>query len=397
MSKEKWKVRKLGEIGKASMCKRIFKNQTSPIGDIPFYKIGTFGKEPDAYISKDLYNEYKKTSSFPKKGDVLISASGTIGRRVVYDGLPAYFQDSNIVWIDNDEQIVLNEYLYHFYGACKWEGTEGATISRLYNSNLREIEIKYPKSLTEQQRIVSLLNEAFEALDEAQANAEKNLENARELFESYLEDVFETKGKDWEENRLVNITTKIGSGATPRGGQASYKTEGISLVRSMNVHDWEFREEKLAFIDEEQAEALKGVTLYEDDVLLNITGASVARCCIIPKEFLPARVNQHVSIIRPIKEVLNSKFLNYMLTSKPFKDQLLETGEQGATRQAITKRQIENFEVSYPSLEKQLEIVSRLDNIKLEIKQLESHYQTKLNNIDELRKSVLDKAFNQYL
>jgi len=153
-----WVEKTLGDIGKVSMCKRIFKEETTATGDIPFYKIGTFGKEPDAFISIQTYNEYRAKYSFPKKGDVLISASGTIGRRVRYDGEPGYFQDSNIVWIDNDETQVLNDYLYHFYGACEWNSTKGATISRLYNDNLRQIAIAFPESDQEQRRIVTQLD-----------------------------------------------------------------------------------------------------------------------------------------------------------------------------------------------------------------------------------------------
>ena len=125
--KKAWQTKTLGEIGKVSMCKRIFKEETTATGDIPFYKIGTFGKEPDAFIPNQTYNEYRAKYPFPKKGDVLISASGTIGRRVRYGGEPAYFQDSNIVWIDNDEKQVLNDYLYHFYGACEWNSTSECT------------------------------------------------------------------------------------------------------------------------------------------------------------------------------------------------------------------------------------------------------------------------------
>ena len=153
-----WLETTLGEIGKISMCKRIFKEETTATGDIPFYKIGTFGKEPDAFIPSQTYNEYRAKYSFPKKGAVLISAAGTIGRRVRYDGEPAYFQDSNIVWIDNDEKQALNDYLYHFYGACAWNSTNGATIPRLYNDNLRRISIGFPKSLQEQRRIVAQLD-----------------------------------------------------------------------------------------------------------------------------------------------------------------------------------------------------------------------------------------------
>ena len=157
-----WKP--LGEIGKVCMCRRIFREQTSPRGDIPFYKIGTFGKEADAYISYELYEEYRRRYPFPKKGDVLISASGTIGRLVVYDGAPAYFQDSNIVWIDNDESLVLNRFLYHYYGIVRWK-TDKGTIERLYNRNLEKVLIPLPP-LAVQEQIVAILDK-FTALIEA--------------------------------------------------------------------------------------------------------------------------------------------------------------------------------------------------------------------------------------
>ena len=156
------KVIELGDVGPVRMCKRILKNQTASSGDIPFYKIGTFGKKPDAYISNELFQEYKQKYSYPKKGDILISASGTIGRTVIFDGENSYFQDSNIVWIDNDETLVLNKYLYHFYKIAKWGIAEGGTIQRLYNDNLKKVKISIPP-LKEQQRIVSILDK-FEAL-----------------------------------------------------------------------------------------------------------------------------------------------------------------------------------------------------------------------------------------
>lgn len=105
---EDWEVKSLGEIGEPCMCKRILKEQTSPTGDIPFYKIGTFGGIPDAYISRELFEQYKEQYNYPKKGTLLLSAAGTIGRVVVFDGKDSYFQDSNIVWIDNDETKVTN-------------------------------------------------------------------------------------------------------------------------------------------------------------------------------------------------------------------------------------------------------------------------------------------------
>lgn len=152
----------LGDIGKVSMCKRIMKAETSSQGEVPFFKIGTFGKEPDAYITREKFEEYCEKYSFPKKGDVLISAAGTIGRTVIYDGKPAYYQDSNIVWLDNDESKVLNKYLYYYYQLQPWAVSTGGTIARLYNDNISKAKIAVPP-LDEQHRIVSILDR-FDAL-----------------------------------------------------------------------------------------------------------------------------------------------------------------------------------------------------------------------------------------
>ncbi len=141
---------------------------------------------------------------------------------------------------------------------------------------------------------------------------------------------------------LINITTKIGSGATPTGGQRSYKEQGIALIRSQNVLDFRFSKDKLAFIDEEQASQLDNVTVEEHDVLLNITGDSIARVCVVPKEILPARVNQHVSIIRGKKGIDSRYLMYYLLYLKPY---LLKICGVGGTRNALTKEVIENIEI----------------------------------------------------
>ncbi len=192
-SGDDWEEIKLGDIGKVSMCKRIFKDQTANTGDIPFYKIGTFGKEPNAYISKEIYEDFRKKFSFPKKGDILISAAGTIGRRVKYDGGHAYFQDSNIVWIDNDEKQVLNDYLYHFYGACNWNSTKGATISRLYNDNLKQIIIVFPKSLAKQRAIIAKLDALSAETKKLEAIYHQKLTDLDELKKSFLHKSFNSE------------------------------------------------------------------------------------------------------------------------------------------------------------------------------------------------------------
>lgn len=133
------------------MNRRIFKEQTTETGDIPFFKIGTFGGKPDAYISRDLFEEYKAKYPYPKVGDILISASGSIGRTVEYSGKDEYFQDSNIVWLNHKDRID-NSFLKFFYAVVKWMGIEGSTIKRLYNDNILNTKICLP-SIKEQQQI----------------------------------------------------------------------------------------------------------------------------------------------------------------------------------------------------------------------------------------------------
>ena len=141
--KGQWSEFSLGELGSVATNKRIFMHQTSSIGEVPFFKIGTFGKEPQLFISLDLFEDYKKRFPFPNKGDLLFSVIGSIGRVVEYTGENQYFQDSNIVWLKHDGTIV-NSFLKQFYSIVEWSGLEGSTIKHLYNRNILETKIKMP-------------------------------------------------------------------------------------------------------------------------------------------------------------------------------------------------------------------------------------------------------------
>jgi Restriction endonuclease S subunits len=181
---EDWVEMKLGELGSVSMCKRIFKAQTKPKGDVPFYKIGTFGSETDAYISKELFEEYKAKFSYPKKGSILISASGSIGRTVVFSGKDEYFQDSNIIWLEHNDRII-DPFLKHLYSIIKWSGVEGTTIKRLYNDNVLKTEIMLP-SIEEQEKISSY----FDNLDKQITLHQKKLSKLQDLKKAYLNEMF---------------------------------------------------------------------------------------------------------------------------------------------------------------------------------------------------------------
>lgn len=175
---------KLKEIGKVCMCKRILKEQTVSSGDVPFYKIGTFGGVADAYISQELFDSYKSKFSYPQKGDILISAAGTIGRTVEFDGKPAYFQDSNIVWLKHDESIVLNSYLKYCYTLNPWAISTGGTIARLYNDNILNATIPVPP-IADQQKIVSILDRFDTLTNDLTSGLPAEMEKRRQQYEYY--------------------------------------------------------------------------------------------------------------------------------------------------------------------------------------------------------------------
>ena len=179
-----WEEMTLGDVGSVAMCKRVFKEQTHEVGDVPFFKIGTFGGAPDAYISQSLFDELKSKYAYPKVGTILLSASGTIGRQVEYNGEDAYYQDSNIVWLEHDDT-VLDSYLKQFYSVVKWQGLEGSTIKRLYNKTILDTPF-YRPSLPEQRKIADCLA----SLDDVIAKERDELEAWRELKKGLLQQMF---------------------------------------------------------------------------------------------------------------------------------------------------------------------------------------------------------------
>lgn len=197
---------------------------------------------------------------------------------------------------------------------------------------------------------------------------------------------------DWKIKKLKQITTKIGSGATPTGGDSSYKESGISLFRSLNVYDGFFKIENLAFIDQEQAKKLDTVTVREGDILFNITGASIARCCIAPKELLPARVNQHVMIIRPNIGHIITEFLSFLLICFDYKKKLLQLGGKGgSTREALTKEHIETFQVFLPPLPEQEKIAKFLSLCDEKLNSL----RRKRELLETYKRGVMQQIFTQ--
>lgn len=238
---EVWEEKKLGNLGSVEMCRRIFKEETSAEFEIPFFKIGTFGGEADTYITREKFEEYKTKFAYPQRGDLLLSASGSIGRVVEYDGDEAYYQDSNIVWLNHHGKIN-NKFLKAFYKIVSWSGIEGTTIKRLYNKNILETDISLP-SLSEQTAIGSF----FQDIDQLISLQQRKLEVLKEQKKTYLKLLFSAKGQtkpalrfagfedDWKEVKLGDLILRGGSGGTPKSTVAKYYGGDIPFLSITDI------------------------------------------------------------------------------------------------------------------------------------------------------------------
>ena len=217
-----WEQRKLGDVGSVAINRRIFKEQTASSGDVPFYKIGTFGGVADAFISEQLFEEYKTKYPYPKMGDILVSASGSIGRFVEYKGEKAYFQDSNIIWLEHNDSIE-KIFLKAFYAVVKWAGLEGSTIKRLYNKNILDTEISLP-SVKEQRQVGRL----FEQLDNLITLHQREQKCKILLFATSKAGLF--LAHSWEQRKLGDVA-KINMGQSPDGANYTTNPNDAILVQ----------------------------------------------------------------------------------------------------------------------------------------------------------------------
>ena len=322
------------------------------------------------------------------KGTVIMSFKLSIGKTAITTE-DMYTNEAIVAFIDKKKIPIDIDYLYYLCSGSNWmQGVNKAVMGLTLNkATLLEKEINIPNikiqkkcagNLDKIDRIIDLKKQQLDQLDLL----------TRSLFIEMFGNPM-SNPKEWKKKKCKNILTKIGSGATPQGGSESYKEEGISLIRSMNVHNGRFESKDLAYIDEKQAQKLDNVNIKENDVLINITGASVARCCIVPSDVIPARVNQHVSVLR-CSDMVNSIFLCYQIINDSYQNLLKKIGTSGgATREAITKKQIEDLEVILPPLELQnkfANFVRGTDKSKLAVKK-------SLEELEILKKSLMQKYF----
>ena len=245
---------------------------------------------------------------------------------------------------------------------------------------LCDIDLPVP-SITEQRKIV----ETYRIVEERIELKRKINDNLVATLSTVYKELFADANTHFPKVPLQKICSKIGSGATPKGGKTAYISEGISLIRSTNVFDFNFEYDELAHINQSQADALANVIVKPNDILFNITGVSVARCCMVPDNVLPARVNQHVMIIRPIKGETMSYYIMFTLCSADNKAKLLGIGQSGSTREAINKQELESFEIPLPD-------DATLSQFGTAAKSIYEHIHVNVNEtraLDEVKKVLL--------
>lgn len=406
---EDWEVKSLGEIGEPCMCKRILKEQTSPTGDIPFYKIGTFGGIPDAYISRELFEQYKEQYNYPKKGTLLLSAAGTIGRVVVFDGKDSYFQDSNIVWIDNDETKVTNDFLFYCYSRMQWKTEEGGIVSRLYNANLKSTSFIAPKSLAEQERIAKALSD----VDALISTTEKLIQKKKNIKQGAMQNLLTGKKRlpgfakstnykqselglipeDWEVKKLSEIFEFKPNNTFTRDCLNDSKGEyqnvhyGDVLIKYSSILDCS--KESIPFINEGINVKFPKYGIIEGDIIIADTAEDETVGKAVEIYNLGNRKivsGLHTFLCRKMTDDFAPKWLGYFMNQAIFHNQLLPF-ITGTKVSAISRTAIQNVKVLIPSKEEQTAIANVLSSMDKEIETLN----TKLEKYRNLKTAMMQQ------
>jgi type I restriction enzyme S subunit len=350
-------------------------NKTAPTVDYetPFKMIRTTNVKEGfiylddvSYVTEEVFEKWTRRSR-PQYGDVILTREAPVGQVGRFTS--------------NEDTIFLGQRLFHYrpnpdlldwnYLAFVLQSHEvqgrlrgmgfGATVEHIKVGDAEHLKIPCPP-VEVQRRIGDILSAYDDLIENNRRRIALLEEAARQLYREWfvrlrfpghehtriIDSPLGPIAEGWRVVRLGDITTRIGSGATPRGGQSAYQEQGITLIRSLNVYDERFADEGLAFLDDDQAAQLSHVTVEPRDILLNITGASVARCCMVPERHLPARVNQHVMIIRVDATLADPSFVLCAINSDQRKRQLLSYAQVGATREALTKETVTNFEIVLP-------------------------------------------------
>ncbi len=388
----KWEVKKLGEVcdfynGKAHE-KSIDENGKYKVVNSKFVS------------SNGISAKRTDKAQFPLfTGDIVMVMSDvpngkTLAKCFLIDQDDTYSLNQRVCAIRTNNfdkkflyyQLNRNQYFLKF--------NNGENQTNLRKGDILDCPLLIPP-IEEQKRIVKILDKSLSDLDQAKANTEQNLKNAKELFESYLQGVFENKGDDWEEKTILELCdykSQIVGG--PFGSNlkvSDYKESGIPILRLQNIGKGYFIDKDIKYVSKEKAEELAYHSFKSGDIVLAKLGIPIGKTCIVPNDFEYGIVVADVVRIRPNGESINYNFLCYFLNSDNAVNQL-SIGIKGATRPRVNIAEVRNLKLNVPPLETQKQIVQKLDALQAETKKLEAIYQKKIEDLEELKKSVLQKA-----
>lgn len=384
-----WEKKTLGDFGNVAMNRRIFKEQTSETGEIPFYKIGTFGKEPDAYISRQLFEEYKAKYPYPDVGDILLSAAGSIGKTVEYTGKDEYFQDSNIVWLKHDERLD-NPFLKYFYSKVKWGTLEGGTVKRLYNKILLETEIVLPE-IIEQKKI----GKFFASYDRMIAHQEGKIRKLQQFRQAMLTKLFPREGAAEPELRFRGFSGKWKSqkmkdlGSFLKGKLYSKKniqTSGVPLI----LYGRLYTQYELV-IDEVDTFAVpyeNSVWSIGGEVIVPASGETaedIAIASVVKRKGI--LLGGDLNIIRP-NDTVSSVFLALSISYGHIHNELAKRA-QGKSIVHIHNSDLVQLDIRLPSIEEQ----KAIGDFFYQLDRYISLQQKKLERMQRLKAALLEKLF----
>ena len=389
---EDWECVKIKDVATISMCKRIFANQTSTIGDVPFYKIGTFGKEADAYISSKLYVEYRNKYSFPQKGDILISAAGTLGRTVVYDGEKAYFQDSNIVWLDINKTRLCNEYLNQYYKVIKWASSEGSTIARLYNGIIYATYISLPP-LPEQQRIA----EALSDVDGMISSLEKLIAKYKSIKKACLQQMFPQNGEIAPRMRLPGFTdaweqrklSELASIHARIGWQNLRTSEFLDsgdymLITGTDFNDGAINFSTCHYVERERYEQDRNIQIHNGSILITKDG-TLGKVAYVQGLSMPATLNAGVFNVQ-IKDanIVDEKYL-FQYLKAPYLMDYVSKKATGGTIKHLNQNILVDFPGVMPKKSEQILIGAYFQQLD----SLITFHQRKLEKVQKIKQGMM--------
>lgn len=376
---ESWFTSKIGDSCNVLMCKRIFADQTSETEKIPFYKIGTIGGTPDAFISEELFTSYKRKYNYPKEGEILITCSGTVGKCIPFNGNDAYFQDSNIVWLDNPSSIIKNELLYYILGKVNWGKLNSTTISRIYGSDLRNLKITYPDNSEEQKKIATFLSSVDIKIEQ--------LQKKKQLLEQYkkgiMQKIFkqEIRFKDengnnfpeWREKKLGDIAT-IQMGQSPDSKSYNSEGKGVSLIQG----NADIKERK----SEPRIYTTQPTKICEiNDILLTVR-APVGSVAISHHK---ACLGRGVCSLKHNSQSIQGFIYQFLLKYEPKWIRL----SQGSTFSAVSGKDIKTLHIRVPSIEEQTKIANFLSAIDVKINLVI----TEIEKANQFKKGLLQQMF----